>query len=79
MQRLTAGDFILKIMEGETSTLVINSQQELELAVKGDDNRYVGPDPVITGYVAYMQFLGAVEQASGLQSLVRSYLLDRLR
>jgi hypothetical protein len=79
MQRLTAGDFVLKILEGKASSLVINSQQELELAVEGDDNRYVGPDPVITGYVSYMQFLGAVEQASGLKSLVRSYMMDRLR
>jgi hypothetical protein len=79
MTQLSAGEFLDKITNSMVESCVMNPQQELVLTVADDDETYVGPDPVMTGYVHYMQFLGLVEQLTGFRTFVRSYLQDRLR
>ena len=83
--RLSAEDFLAAITAADYYNFTINPSQELEVSVGNivDDvmvkAAYVGPDPISTGYVAYMQFLGQLEQITGLQTFVRDYLQDRLR
>lgn len=78
-EQLSAEDFLEKIADSTVESCVMNPQQELMLTVADDDETYTGPDPIVTGYVHYMQFLGQVEQVTGLRTLVRSYLQDRLQ
>lgn len=79
MIQLSAEEFIDKLSSSSIVSVTMTPQQEVELTVADDDETYLGPDPIVTGYVHYMQFLGQVEQITGFRTLVSSYLQDRLR
>lgn len=82
MMQISADDFVSKISDTDNIVLSMKMNRvvevELKISESGVENTYLGPDPIVLGYVSYMQFLGRVEELTGLRTLVRSYMQDRL-
>lgn len=82
MMQISADDFVSKISDTDNIVLSMRMNRvvevELKISESGVESIYLGPDPIVLGYVSYMQFLGRVEELTGLRTLVRSYMQDRL-
>lgn len=83
MRRLGVAEALEKIRTSDDNSIVGDGTAQLQITVwkDGVEESYLGPDPVTTGYVNYMHFLGQMEDLGcfGVGGFMHNYLKDRLR
>lgn len=83
MKHLTVEEALVKIEKSGDHSIISDRTPQLQITVwnNGVEENYLGPDPVTTGYVNYMYFLGRMKDLGCFEdsNFINQYLKDRLR